>query len=159
MTFPKKTNFLFSLCSFLLCLIILSCQWSPARAQKTSVEQKFKRLLEATHKGSGVVDLKGADAVLFSKSPSNYSLIIVATAMGSAFGCSPCREFDPAFRLVAKNYYLQHKYDLYTKPVFFAVMDYANGKEFFEAVRHPILYSSFSFLSIFNSTISNPFPT
>ena len=46
-------------------------------------------------------------------------------------GCEPCRLFAPAFESAAASYYAKYQ----TATVFFAVLDFVNGKEIFQRLQ------------------------
>ena len=72
----------------------------------------------------------------------NYTVIVALTALAPVYQCALCREFDPAFSTVALSWRKAHPH---SDNVFFAKLDFANGRPIFVRV---LILTSFFFYNI-----------
>lgn len=74
---------------------------------------------------------KSYDAL--TKSPRDYSVAVLLTAMGSQFGCVLCQEFQPEWELLAKSWKGGDKKG--ESRLLFGTLDFLDGKGTFQSVR------------------------
>ncbi|GBC12835.2 oligosaccharyl transferase subunit [Rhizophagus irregularis DAOM 181602=DAOM 197198] len=98
------------------------------RAAKPSLETKIHKLNEATRKNQGVIELDSSLYDEFTSKPRNYSIAILLTALDPQINCVPCKEFDPEFRLVAKDWLGSGNVP---SRLYFGVLDFKNGREIY----------------------------
>ncbi|PKY45123.1 hypothetical protein RhiirA4_515734 [Rhizophagus irregularis] len=115
---------------FLFILIFSFSCLLPSRvsAAKPSLETKIHKLNEATRKNQGVVELDSSLYDEFTSKPRNYSIAILLTALDPQINCVPCKEFDPEFRLVAKDWLGSGNVP---SRLYFGVLDFKNGREIY----------------------------
>ncbi|KAI8577833.1 hypothetical protein K450DRAFT_250248 [Umbelopsis ramanniana AG] len=89
---------------------------------------KLERILKMTRSGKGTAKLDSQSFVKSLESPRDYAMVVLLTALGDKFKCTPCKEFDPEFRLVASSYHKKNeKTDL-----FFGHLDFEDGQSIFQ---------------------------
>ncbi|KAH8554379.1 hypothetical protein BGW37DRAFT_484603 [Umbelopsis sp. PMI_123] len=89
---------------------------------------KLDRIVRMTRSGNGVAKLDSQSFVKTLESPRDYAMVVLLTALGDKFKCTPCKEFDPEFRLVASGYHKNNdKTDL-----FFGHLDFEDGQAIFQ---------------------------
>jgi len=114
------------LTAFLTLLCVVFALFSAEVAGKPS--PKLDRLLKMTKDGRGVAKLDSQSFVKSLESPRDYGMVVLLTALGDQFKCTPCKEFDPEFRLVANSYHKKNdKSDL-----FFGHLDFQDGQAIFQ---------------------------
>lgn len=97
---------------------------------KSPLDSKIDRLKQLSAADKGVITLNSELFDEFTSKPRNYSITVLLTAMGSQFQCSPCKEFDPEYRLIAKTWRKQPEADRH----YFALLDFADGQDIYQRV-------------------------
>lgn len=103
-----------------------------AIAAKTPKAPKF----DDFHKKSlSSTPLKLTDTVYnrLTRTPRDYSVAVLLTAMDARFGCQLCREFQPEWDLLAKSWTKGDKKA--ESRMLFGTLDFLDGKETFTSVR------------------------
>ncbi|KAH7103917.1 oligosaccharyl transferase subunit OST3/OST6 family [Auriculariales sp. MPI-PUGE-AT-0066] len=111
----------------------------PLAAFAQTAQEKFQAL--AAQNG-GVVAL---DSKLFREITSKdreWSVTVQLTALGAAFKCAPCKEFDPTFKTAARSW--QKTASEHRTSHFFASIDFENGQDVFKQMglsSAPVVYT------------------
>jgi oligosaccharyltransferase complex subunit gamma len=84
----------------------------------------------------GLVRLNGPLYDELIAAPRNYSATVLLTALGSQFGCRPCKMFDPEYKAVARTWQKQPHKD---GDHFFAVLDFDDSMDTFRRVQRSSL--------------------
>lgn len=75
-----------------------------------------------------------------TKSPRDYSVAVLLTALGTRFGCQLCRDFQPEWELLGRSWTRGDKKG--ESRLLFATLDFADGRDVFMSVRDTLLRSS-----------------
>ena len=67
--------------------------------------------------------------------PRNYTVAVLLTALEAKFGCQLCRDFQPEWDLVGKNWVKGDRKG--TTRVLYGTLDFADGKATFQKVHIP----------------------
>ncbi|KAF9577736.1 oligosaccharyl transferase subunit ost3/OST6, partial [Lunasporangiospora selenospora] len=118
-------SFLATLVLALVALVAIS----PVSTNASVVQdRKFAKLQSMALENKGIVELDSALFDEFVSTPRNYSIVILFTAMGPQFQCTPCKQFEPEFKLVASGWSrLPEKSKL-----FYARLDFEVGQMVFQ---------------------------
>jgi len=95
-----------------------------------SDKEKSAKLDELLAKSSdNFINLNEKYFDLLLNTPRDYHTILLATATSPQFRCEPCRELLPEFLNVANSW------DSKDKRLYFAILDYQNGKNVFKQLK------------------------
>lgn len=116
--------------------ISLACLWAalPAlcfaakRSAKSGFEQYQSQFLSSP-------PLKLDDAVYddLTRTPRNYSVVVLLTALEARFGCQLCRDFQPEWDLLARSWARGDKRG--ESRFVLGTLDFSDGKGTFQKVR------------------------
>jgi oligosaccharyltransferase complex subunit gamma len=81
---------------------------------------------------SGALKLDDTSYSELTKSPRDYSVAVLLTALETRFGCVLCREFQPEWDLVAKSWTKGDKKK--ETRTLFGTLDFIDGKNTFQSV-------------------------
>ncbi|KAF2747196.1 hypothetical protein M011DRAFT_468083 [Sporormia fimetaria CBS 119925] len=81
---------------------------------------------------TGALKLDDASYAKLTKSPRDYSVAVLLTALETRFGCTLCREFQPEWDLLSKSWVKGDK-DAATRTVF-GTLDFVDGKGTFQSL-------------------------
>jgi oligosaccharyltransferase complex subunit gamma len=81
---------------------------------------------------SGAIKLDDSSYSELTKSPRDYSVAVLLTALETKFGCVLCREFQPEWDLVAKSWVKGDKKK--ETRTLFGTLDFVDGKNTFQSV-------------------------
>ena len=102
-------------------------------AKKASTGDRF---LDARAKALSTghpVKLDDPSYAQLTKSPRDYGVAVLLTALETRFGCALCREFQPEWDLLGKSW-MKGDRDGQTRLVF-GTLDFVDGKNTFQSVR------------------------
>lgn len=68
---------------FGLCLLIVTCL--------AQLDSKKEKLISLAKEGNGLVKLNSNSYERFTEGKRTYGMVVLLTALGSQFGCTPCR--------------------------------------------------------------------
>jgi oligosaccharyltransferase complex subunit gamma len=108
----------------------------PAVLASSAAHETLQRLAASSN---GVVRLTGPLYDELVAAPRNYSASVLLTAMGSKFGCQPCRMFDPEYKAVARSWHKQGNKDI---DHFFTVLDFEDAMDTFRKARNRLCLQS-----------------
>ncbi|KAI8978933.1 hypothetical protein BDB01DRAFT_798625 [Pilobolus umbonatus] len=91
-------------------------------------DPKLDKLVSLASSNKGMVKLNTNSFDRFIEGKRNYGMVVVLTALDPKFGCAPCREFDPEYRLLADSF--QHSKD--NRKLFFGHLDFQDGQAIFQ---------------------------
>ncbi|XP_064219824.1 magnesium transporter protein 1-like [Aotus nancymaae] len=113
----------------------------PARGKKL-LAKKVSRLMSWTKK-DGVIRMNETTFYHFVfDAPKNYSVIVMFTALHEFSSCATCKVAAEEFQILANSY--QHP-GAFTTKVFFAMVDYDESPEVFEALQITLVPNFFHF--------------
>jgi oligosaccharyltransferase complex subunit gamma len=101
-----------------------------ALAAKKSTTDRFNEF--HTKSLSGALKLDDSSYAQLTKSPRDYSVAVLLTALDPSIACVLCREFQPEWDLVAKSWVKGDKKQ--ETRMLFGTLDFANGKDTFRSV-------------------------
>ncbi|KAF8894631.1 oligosaccharyl transferase subunit OST3/OST6 family [Infundibulicybe gibba] len=104
-------------------------------------EQAHKQLVDLAAAGNGVIKLDTKTFDLLTASSRNWSASIQLTALDPQRRCLPCKEFDPAWTVVARAWSTTPKE--HRDNHFFATLDFDNGQMVFQRLglsSAPVVY-------------------
>ncbi|ORX46870.1 hypothetical protein BCR36DRAFT_584977 [Piromyces finnis] len=107
-------------------LFSLFC-WNVFALSKKEKSEKIEELLAKS--SDNFINLNEKYYDLLINTPRDYHTILLATATNPQFKCEPCRELLPEFLNVANSW------DPNDKRVYFAILDYQNGKNVFKQLK------------------------
>lgn len=99
--------------------------------EKKTSEQRFNEFHQLS-KSSPSLQLKETSYKSLTKSPRDYSVAILLTALDARFGCQLCREFQPEWDLLAKSWMKGDKRG--ESRLLFGSLDFSQGKDVFASV-------------------------
>ena len=112
-----------------------------AASQKGAKLQRITNLaVSAAKSGPGPIALTDKTFEDITSTPRNYTAMVLLTALDSRFGCEMCIEIQPEFDLVARSWLKQHPD---SDGLFFAQLDFAEGRATFQKVFYFIFLSCF----------------
>lgn len=79
------------------------------------------------------VKLDDASYTKLTTAPRDYAVTVLLTALKPQFGCQMCRDFEPEFDLLSKQWTKNDKNK--ESRLLFTVLDFADGKATFQSVR------------------------
>ncbi|XP_077297336.1 oligosaccharide transferase gamma subunit [Arctopsyche grandis] len=98
----------------------------------SSVETKVQQLTELASK-KPIIRFNGNKFRDYVKSaPRNYSVVVIFTAMAPSRQCSICRHVHDEFTIVANSFRYSQAY---SNQLFFAMVDFDEGSDIFQALR------------------------
>ena len=106
---------------------------------------------ENYHSSSSPIKLGDASYEDLTKTPRDYSAVVLLTALEARFGCNLCKEFQPEWELLGKSWRRGDKHG--ETRVLFGTLDFADGKATFQKVR--TLPKRLLFTSIAESMINS----
>lgn len=75
-----------------------------------------------------------------TKTPRDYSAVVLLTALEARFGCNLCKEFQPEWEILGKSWTRGDKAG--ESRVLFGTLDFTDGKATFQKVRSTLSPSS-----------------
>ncbi|KAF2640411.1 hypothetical protein P280DRAFT_401064 [Massarina eburnea CBS 473.64] len=101
-----------------------------ALAAKKPAADRFNDFLSKSQ--SGPLKLEDASYAQLTKSPRDYSVAVLLTAMEARFGCQLCREFQPEWELLGKSWAKgDRKGD---SRLLFGTLDFVDGRDTFQSL-------------------------
>ncbi|OZJ05391.1 hypothetical protein BZG36_02011 [Bifiguratus adelaidae] len=106
-------------------LLVLGLQGAEARLD---AKQRADALVaKAKASKGGLIEFDAMDFDEFTSKPRRYGLVLLLTAMSPEFRCTPCKEVDPEYKLVASSF--QKTSD--PSRLFFGYADFMQSSEIF----------------------------
>jgi oligosaccharyltransferase complex subunit gamma len=108
-------------------------------AKKSSTGDRFQDYRAKALSTGHPIKLDDPSYAQMTKSPRDYGVAVLLTALETRFGCALCREFQPEWDLLGKSWMKGDK-DGKTRLVF-GTLDFTDGKNTFQSVRHTPIQS------------------
>lgn len=103
-----------------------------AAAAAAEGDDKFAKLQQLSTKSkSGVLQLTNTLYDDITTAPRNYTAVLLLTALDSKFSCALCKEVQPEYELLSRNWQAQHRKG---DGLIFGMLDFAKGRETFMKV-------------------------
>lgn len=119
---------------FLKALLLTLLPFVADAAKKSSAAQDAFTKFHTKQLAAAPVKLDDSTFNQLTALPRNHSVAVVLTALEPRIGCALCRDFAPEWELLAKSW-VRGDRDGKSKVVF-ATLDFADGKNTFQAVRN-----------------------
>lgn len=103
-----------------------------ALAAKKPSGDRFKGLRAKSLSNGGPLKLDDASYGQLTKSPRDYSVAVLLTALEPRFGCQLCRDFEPEWNLLGKSWTKGDKNG--EGRLLFGTLDFIDGKNTFQSV-------------------------
>lgn len=100
-------------------------------AAKKSPEERFKTY-HSKSLSSAPVKLGDSSYRELTKTPRDYSVAVLLTAMDPRFGCQLCREFQPEWELLSRSWVNGDKAG--ESRIVFGTLDFSDGRDIFMSV-------------------------
>ena len=114
-----------------VCMISLLLQ--VAFAAKASSPDKFQ-IYHSRSLLSTPLEIDDNTYENLTSATRDYSIAVLLTAIEAKYGCKLCRDFAPEWELVAKSWVRGDKKG--DSRMLFSTLDFSNGKNIFQKVRH-----------------------
>jgi len=122
---------------FLPLLTALILPLHPALAARKSPSAGADRFVEYNAKqlsAGGPVRLNDASYDVLVKTPRDYSVAVLLTALEARFGCNLCNEFQPEWEALGKQWAKGDRNG--EGRLLFSTLDFADGRQTFQSVRN-----------------------
>lgn len=104
---------------------------APSLAAKKSPQERFETY-HTKSLASAPVKLRDASYRELTRTPRDYSVAVLLTAMEPRFGCQLCREFQPEWDLLARSWVNGDKAG--ESRIVFGTLDFTDGRDIFMSV-------------------------
>lgn len=104
-----------------------------ALAAKKPTGDRFQKYHSKQLSASGSVKLDDKSYADLTKTPRDYSVAVLLTALEARFGCGLCKDFQPEYELLAKSWSKGDKAG--EGRLLFGTLDFLDGKATFQSVR------------------------
>lgn len=109
----------------------LSLLAGGALAAKKTSEERFNKYMTKSL-SSTPVKLQGTSYKELTRTPRDYSVLVLLTALEARFGCALCREFHPEWDLLAHSWIKGDKAG--ESRLLFGTLDFSDGRDIFVEV-------------------------
>ncbi|KAI7862129.1 hypothetical protein BDF14DRAFT_1876775 [Spinellus fusiger] len=92
------------------------------------LDSKTNKLVKLAKAKNGLIQLTSETYTQFTQGKRNYGMVVVLTALSERFQCTPCRDFDPEYRLVASSFQTTKN----PARVFFGSLDFEQGQAIYQ---------------------------
>ncbi|XP_068701481.1 tumor suppressor candidate 3-like [Montipora foliosa] len=117
---------------FCFVLIVSFCYGKKKVTKESLLDTRVKQLMEWNQR-KAVIRLNGDKYRTYLRgSPRNYSVILMLTALAPHRQCTICREANNEFSILANSWRYSQQY---SSKVFFAMVDFDEGADVFNALR------------------------
>lgn len=103
-----------------------------ALAAKKATGDKFKDYNSKQLSASGPIKLDDKSYAELTKTPRDYSVAVLLTALEARFGCGLCNDFQPEWELLGKTWAKGDKEG--EGRLVFGTLDFIDGKNTFQSV-------------------------
>lgn len=116
----------------LLALLTAALLPLTSLAAKKSTGDRFEKYHSKGLSASGSVKLDDNSYAELTKTPRDYSVAVLLTALEARFGCGLCNDFQPEWELLARTWTKGDKNG--EGKLVFGTLDFVDGKNTFQSV-------------------------
>merc|ERR1711881_243151 len=122
--------FLFALFSLVVFLTIVNGQ--STKKEKEKLSEKVQTLVDSSAKRPVLRYNGNKFREYVTKTPRNYSMIVMFTALSAQRQCAICKQASDEYHMVANSYRYSSQY---SNRMFFAMVDFDEGPDVFQAMK------------------------
>jgi len=122
--------FLFSLFSLVVFLTIVNGQ--STKKEKEKLSEKVQTLVDSSAKRPVLRYNGNKFREYVTKTPRNYSMIVMFTALSAQRQCAICKQASDEYHMVANSYRYSSQY---SNKMFFAMVDFDEGPDVFQSMK------------------------
>jgi len=122
--------FLFALFSLVVFLTIVNGQ--STKREKEKLSEKVQTLVDSSAKRPVLRYNGNKFREYVTKTPRNYSMIVMFTALSAQRQCAICKQASDEYHMVANSYRYSSQY---SNKMFFAMVDFDEGPDVFQSMK------------------------
>jgi len=122
--------FLFALFSLVVFLTIVNGQ--STKKEKEKLSEKVQTLVDSSAKRPVLRYNGNKFREYVTKTPRNYSMIVMFTALSAQRQCAICKQASDEYHMVANSYRYSSQY---SNKMFFAMVDFDEGPDVFQSMK------------------------